>query len=272
MRINETVLEMHYHAEVINLIKKALGLGPGNNFNFYKYSPQREKFIGFDQAFVMSQATDDALFSALKNSAESASYNMGPVFVGLFLQYKVVQLMQKKSKQTPPDFTSPPFYRVGLYTSRSANNDKSQHELLYELAKNNAGAFVYYACPMLFEKAKLYEPVDLNELRLPELSSCTSAYLDNDKHFIFFDSPTSQPVWKSEPANGEAIGPEEMATLLANYLKATKPQQSAEHVRGILASLGALPESVKDTPKTARDILADALTIISVDFNSKARA
>ena len=79
-------------------------------------------------------------------------------------------------------------------------------------------------------------------------------------------------MWKSEPANGEAIGPEEMATLLANYLKATKPQQSAEHVRGILASLGALPESVKDTPKTARDILADALTIISVDFNSKARA
>jgi hypothetical protein len=57
MRINETVLEMHYHAEVINLIKKTLGLGPKGDFNFYKYSPQREKFIGFDQAFVMSQAS-----------------------------------------------------------------------------------------------------------------------------------------------------------------------------------------------------------------------
>lgn len=272
MRINETVLEMHYHAKVINLIKKTLTLGPKGDFNFYKYSPQREKFIGFDQAFVMSQAPDDSLFKALKNAAQSSGYNMGPKFVGLFLQYKVVQLMQKKSKKNPPPVTSAPFYRAGLYTSRSAENDKSQHELLYELEKNNPGAFVYYACPMLFDKAKLYEQADLSELRLPKLSSCPSAYLDNDKHFIFFDSPTSQPVWKSEPVIGEAIGPEEMAVELVNYLRETTPKQSAERVRELLASLRSLPESVEDTPETARDILANALTIISVDFNAKARA
>lgn len=272
MSINETVLEMHYHAEVLALIKKTLGLGPKAAFNFYKYSPQREKFVGFDQAFVMSQDHDDALFKALKSAAQSSSYNMGPKFVGLFLQYKVVQLMQRRSKKNPPPVPSSPFYRANLYTSRSSENEKSQHELLYELEKNNPDAFVYYACPMLFDKAKLYEQADLSELRLPKLSSCPSAYLDNDKHFIFFDSPTSHPVWKSEPVNGVAISVEEMAVELANYLRETTPQQSAERVSSLLSSLGLSSESIEEMSETARDVLADALTIISVDVEPSLRA
>lgn len=266
MRINETVLEMHFHTEVLNLIKRTLGLGPKAAFNFYKYSPQLEKFVGFDQAFVMSQDHDDALFKALKGAAQSSSYRMGPKFVGLFLQYKVVQLMQKKSRKNPPPVTSSPFYRASLYTSRSAENEKSQHELLYHLEQNNPGAFVYYACPMLFDKAKLYERADLSELRLPRLSSCPSAYLDNDKHFIFFDSPTSPPIWKSEPVMGEAISPEEMAIELANYLRETTPQQSVERMNSLLSFLRVSPESTDDISETAREILADALTIISIDM------
>ena len=142
MRINETVLEMHFHSVLIDLVKKKLGLGPNAKFNFYKYSPQLEKFVGFDQAFVMSQLPDDVLFNQLKSSATNSNYHMGATFVGLFLQFKVVQKLDKKSKKSPPPVSTSPYYRVSLYTSRSSANEKSQHELLYQLAQNNAGAFV----------------------------------------------------------------------------------------------------------------------------------
>ncbi len=65
MSINETVLEMHYHKPLFELISKNLGLGTGS-FNFYKYSPQRECFVGFDQAFIKSELTEQQMFNALK--------------------------------------------------------------------------------------------------------------------------------------------------------------------------------------------------------------
>lgn len=265
MRINETVLEMHFHSAVIDLIKKKLGLGPHAKFNFYKYSPQLEKFVGFDQAFVMSQLPDDVLFQQLKSSATSSSYHMGSTFVGLFLQFKVVQKLDKKSKKNPPPVSSSPYYRVSLYTSRNSSNEKSQHELLYQLAKNNAGAFVYYACPMIFDKVKLYTSPDLNDLRLAKLDKSPGPYTDNDKHFIFYDTPNSSPVWKSEPVIGEAISPEDMATDVAAYIREVTPSKSLENLRNILSELSVLSQNREVVTEHVQSLLIDALTIISIE-------
>ena len=45
---------MHFHGALMDLVERKPGLGPGAQFNFYKYSPQLEQIVGFDQAFVAS--------------------------------------------------------------------------------------------------------------------------------------------------------------------------------------------------------------------------
>lgn len=51
MTVNETVLEMHYHRATIECFRRHFGVGDGTRkFHFYKYSPQREAFVGFDHS------------------------------------------------------------------------------------------------------------------------------------------------------------------------------------------------------------------------------
>ena len=268
MAINETVLEMHFHSTLVNLIKNKLGLGPGAQFNFYKYSPQLEKFVGFDQAFVMSQLSDRDLFDLLKKAAQNSNYAVSPTVVGMFLQFKVVQRMDRRSRKNPPPVASSPYYRVPLYTTRKSLSEKSQHELLYNLSKNNNGAFVYYACPFVFDKSRLYSPADLNDLRLAELSSCPSDYTDNDKHYIFYESVSSQPVWKSEPVNGIAINAEKMAERVANYINEVSPDQSVNNLRSMFTKMTQESDELPEKAESVMNLLANAFTVISVTKES----
>jgi len=265
MRIGETVLEMHFHSALMKLIEEKLGLGPKASFNFYKYSPQLEKFIGFDQAYVMSQLSDKVLFSKLKTAALTSDYKMGPKFVGLFLQFKVVHELKKKSKTMPPSIKSAPCYRVSLYTSRTATNVQSQHELLYQLSKNTPGAFVYYACPMIFDKVKLYAPPNMADLRLAKVDSCPGPYTDNDKHYIFYATPNAAPIWKSDPVIGEAVGPEDMATSIANYFRETSAVQSLENLRAILSAINVSSILAQEAPESTRNLVLEAFTILAIN-------
>jgi hypothetical protein len=225
MSINETVLEMHYHHALIDLFRKTFGLGKGC-FNFYKYSTQRECFVGFDQAFIQTDLSEEELFNELKLSASKNNYTLSNFFVGLFLQYKVVKEMKKRSKSTPKQVTSKSHYRVSLDTKKNINTGFSQHELLYQLNKNN-GAFVYYACPMIFDRAELYNPkVDLEKLKLAKVSSCTSIYSDNETHFIYYNDINSIPIWCSEPVEGISISPSLMVTEIKEKILTDNFQQS----------------------------------------------
>jgi hypothetical protein len=68
----------------------------------------------------------------------------------------------------PTSVSNTPHYRAELSTQKNRQSGVSQHELLYRLNMNK-GAFVYYACPMLFDKTDLYEvEVDLNLTRIIE--------------------------------------------------------------------------------------------------------
>lgn len=44
----------------MELIRETVGLGADGHMNFYKWSPQKECFVGFDQAYVKTQLSDDA--------------------------------------------------------------------------------------------------------------------------------------------------------------------------------------------------------------------
>lgn len=259
MSINETVLEMHYHKSLMELFSTNLGLGAGA-FNFYKYSPQRECFVGFDQAFVRSDLTDQEMFEKLKSSALSNGYRLSSTFIGLFLQYKVVKQMQRRPGHTPSMITNRPYYRVSLDTKKNINTGFSQHELLYNL-NSNIGAFVYYACPMLFERTELYssEP-DLESLRLADVTSCPDAYSDNDSHFIYFNDTNSTPIWCSDPVEGKAISPKQMIGAISQQIQEVA---RSEEGRSLWDELFAPIELSKGEEKIRPlDLVHETLTIL----------
>lgn len=108
MAITETVLEMHFHKPIMDLIRETFGLGPTGQMNFYKWSPQRECFVGFDQAYVKTQLGEDEFFDLLKESAASGEYRLDDVLFGYFLQFKVVHLARNRSIYTPPEISNSP--------------------------------------------------------------------------------------------------------------------------------------------------------------------
>lgn len=228
--MNETVLEMHYHRALLDAFSQIYGLGARGHFNFYKYSTQRECFIGFDQAYIKSELSQEDMFELLKNAAKNNGCQLPDLFLGYFLQFKVVKKMAKRSKITPPVIQNRPHFRVELDTIKNANTGFSQHEILYLLNKNT-GAMTYYACPMIFDQSSLYDiDVDLNELQLADLSTCPSEYIDNGNHYIYFNTTTSDPVWCSDPVDGKSIIGGEFAKIISKEIDSSSPQELADQL------------------------------------------
>lgn len=267
MAITETVLEMHYHRPLMDLIRETYGLGPAGKFNFYKYSPQREVYLGFDQAFAMTELSDADFFAQLKQSAMTTNYKLPSRFVAYFLQYKVVTELQRRQAQTPSTITSKPHCRASLDTTKNDRTGFSQHELLFNLHRND-GAMVYYACPMIFDKAALYEVnVNLDPLRLVDLASCPSDFTDNSKHYIYFDQKTAEPVWCSEPVEGKGRTPKQFAEQVVAALRQLTPSASSEKLSALLRSVKSLVDTegaAAGASSNGLALVADSLTIVQV--------
>ncbi|HVI57737.1 MAG TPA: hypothetical protein VM619_02535 [Luteimonas sp.] len=267
MSINETVLEMHFHHALMDLFRSTLGVGPTGKISFYKYSPQKECFVGFDQAWVMTDVPDETLFKDLKEAAQGASYNLKSRYVGYFLQYKVVKRMVRKPKKKPNPVASAPYGRVAISNQANINSGSSQHELLFNLCKNK-GALTYYACPSIFDKAELYKAeADLGKLHLVDVTSCPSDFKDNQKHHIYFELPSMDPTWCSDPVPGVVISAEQMAKGLTERLRKS-PREEADRLFNCLTQLRAIQRERENTDfdlGNNSDWGLQALTVIRVD-------
>lgn len=269
MSITETVLEMHYHHPLMELIRDTYGLGLTGSFNFYKYSPQREVFLGFDQAYAMTELSDEDFFKKLSAAAMNDSYQISQRFLAYFLQFKVVSEMKRHLKHTPQLIQSRPHYRVSLDTTKNDRTGFSQHELLYNLERND-GAMVYYACPMIFDKGSLYEvDVNLDLLRLVEMSSCPSSFADNSNHYVYFDQKDSEPIWCSDPVKGSAVSPQDFAKRLVDTLRQASPEASRQEVFNLLNKIKGLAAQSEKTEQTESDseglaLVADSLMIVEL--------
>lgn len=261
LTINEATLEMHFHAALMDLFRETFGLGPTGSIEFFKYSPQLEKFVGFDQAYVKTEMSGEELYDELETAASQNGYKLSKSIYGYFLQFKVVKPRVKASKSTPTGFTTP-YYSSDLTTQRKKANDPSQHELLHQLAQNQ-GAMVYYACPMVFDRTDLYRPkADLDKLTLAEVSSCPNAYVDNGRHSVCFQTETGAPNWCSDPVEGVAITAKQFVSLLAEKL--TSPEQRIANA-GMLSkflSSRSFVEEIKS--EDVLSLIGDALTIVTV--------
>lgn len=250
MSITETVLEMHYHRPLIELFRDTFGIGKSGSINFYKYSQQKERFVGFDQAFVKTELSMDEFYRYLKQASQ-ADYRLQDFMFGYFLQYKVVKAMKRRSRKTPPQIRNHSHYRITLDTSKK-NNKLPQHEVLYKLNTNPA-AMVYYACPMLFDREELYDlDPDLENLRLADFDDCTDQYTDNDTHHIFFNDKGDIPVWCSDPVEGKAISPEGLVELIRSRYSRWLERDSENEIPDpsnfelVFEALGKIREEIND--------------------------
>lgn len=274
--ITETTLEMHFHNALMELFRSTYGLGIGGNLNFYKYSPQKECFVGFDQAYGASDLDEEQFYQQLKTAAASVNYSIGDTFLGYFLQYKVVHVRHKRSRYTPAEIRNTPHYKANLDTTKNRRSGVSQHELLYKLSKNR-GALVYYACPMIFDRTDLYEnPVDLDRLKLVDMTSCPSAYLDSDHHSVYFDDADALPVWCSDPVEGRRVTPRTFVTEVSRQrILDADTTASARHLLGLLFEPDTLGITRKlSDEKSGRrpsilSLVAESLTIIRISGVNK---
>jgi hypothetical protein len=198
--IYESLLEMHFHSAIIELFKSTFG---AKFLQIIKPSPQEEAWLGFDQGFVRTKLTTEEF----KEYFKSDKLN-NHIFFGYFLQFKIVEKMIKKSKFIPETYTKP-YFRSKISNSKHSNGQRSQHEILYEL-NGIHGASVFYACPMLFNREKLWEKPNLDHIRFVDIATAPGNWSINSKHHICFQNECDdKPLWCSIPHLGKSISSNE---------------------------------------------------------------
>lgn len=201
----ESLLEMHFHSALINFYASRFG---ATFLKLYKPVLQKEMWVGFDQGWTSSNLTEEELFEALKSAIRTSGTSVDRFFLGEFLQFKVVDVLTRRSEKMPQAYSTP-YYRSELSLRPNKSSGISQHETLLRLNGIN-NATVLYACGMIFTQAELWEPPDVSKLRFVDITSAPSGWATNENHYIAFQYPTDPtPFWCSEPVQGLAYGIEE---------------------------------------------------------------
>ncbi len=168
--------------------------------------------------------------------------------------------MVNRSRTLPQSISARPYFRSSLSTKKDTKTGYSQHELLYSL-KDNVGAFVYYTCPMIFDRTDLYGDItDLSTLRLVDLKSCPEDYSDNDSHYLYFNAPNATPIWCSTPTEGIALSAEEVVEDMRLNLPEIASSESQSSLWDKLFSVAE--ESRGPAKQKYLDLLHESLIII----------
>lgn len=208
--ITEALLEMHFYRPLFDLFEATYGQ---RVLRVLKPSQNKEAFLGFDLAWVRTQP-GAPLAGVQQNLQEfvHTGTSVATVFLGYFLQFKVVDEVQRKSKSMPSGF-KPPYFRVELSMHPNEQTGISQHETLLRL-RALPNTDVSYACPMLFDETELHRPPTLDDLRIVPVATAPQGYASNERHFIAFQDVDAQPVWCSEPVAGRAVHPRDWVATL----------------------------------------------------------
>jgi len=197
----ESLLEMHFHAALIDLFSRTFGRP---FLKMIKPSTRKEYKYGFDQGFVWTDDLEDQFLSDLETSITAQSTRQDRMYLAYFFQFKRVDKISRNSTYKPATYHTP-YYRSPISLTPNKFTKLSQHDTLLRLA-NIRNAMVYYACGMIFDQSEVWEPVDLEKLRFVPLSSSPTNLNLNQSHFITFQTKTDPtPLWCSEPVQGESL-------------------------------------------------------------------
>jgi hypothetical protein len=201
--ISEALLEMHFHASLIDLFESFFG---AKFVKLLKPTQPQECWVGFDQGWASTSLSERALYEELKTAIrDNKTDSIEKMYLGYFFQFKIVDNVTRRSKLMPSSFSTP-YYRSELSLQPNSQTGISQHETLQRLLKVK-NALVYYACGMLFDSGELYQkPVDLERLRFVPVAEAPSGWATNQRHFIVFQTiDDSNPKWCSTPVDGSSI-------------------------------------------------------------------
>lgn len=187
---NEALLELHYHRALVDAFSAAFG---AHFLRMLKPSTQQEVWVGFDQGWVHTSISTQDLYNQLASDIQGGQSQSPPFHLGYFLQFKVVNQLLRRSRFTPNHFTAP-YFRSELSVWRNPNTGLSQHDTLRRLGAM-PGAEAYYACPFLFDVDAIYEYPDLNTLQIVDVRSAPASIIDDDRHFIAFQSLANPAPW-----------------------------------------------------------------------------
>lgn len=200
--VTEALLEMHFHRPLLDFFCEKYGY---RKLKAYKPSPQREKWLGFDQVWADTPISTTELAEELKNHIKDGSSSNPTFCIGYFLQFKLVSRFSRRSRHTP-ELVRAPYYRVEIDTKPDPNTKLSQHDVLKKIS-TLSGAFTYYACGMIFDSMELYDTDSaLDKLCLVDVKQSPDYTMDDERHFIYFQTKDDKaPIWKSNPFEGKAI-------------------------------------------------------------------
>lgn len=197
----EALLEMHFHRALLSLFEQTFG---ARVLRLIKPSTRREAWVGFDQGWVRTTISEEALLRQLREAIASPSASVPNFYLGYFLQFKCVERMSSRSRYCPPSYSTP-YYRAELSLSPNRGSGLSQHETLLRLSGIHR-ADVNYACCMLFESDEIYDDPDLDKLRVVPVTSGPSGWVTNERHFITFQNVgDATPFWMSEPHEARSV-------------------------------------------------------------------
>ena len=190
----ECLLEMNYFRLLLEEYKQIM-----NNPNIVVFKPTavQEKWYGFDQSFISTANSNPQTIDDIKGFIHNGRKISDLIYQAVFLQFKVVDRMQRRSARMPPSFQTP-YYRSELYLDRNRDTGLSQHETLLRISglKN---AETHYVCPMIFSIEDIRRTPTTSDLQFVDLRTAPSGWVTTEKHAICFQTPQSSPVWCSDP-------------------------------------------------------------------------
>ncbi len=234
--VNEALLEMYFLQALIEDYSKKYGV---KFLKLLKPSPQNETWVGFDQGWVHTSLSMSELYEELKENIRSVSIVSKHLFLGFFLQFKIVDRIKKSSSLMPSGYRTP-YYRSELSLKPNERTGLSQHETLLILSRIK-NANVFYACGMLFEINQIYSKPDIADLRMVPINTAPVGWNTNERHFITFQAPNDPgPWWCSKPSEGVSYSVDQWFSKDIGI--GPKPM-NAEEIRALIIEAAATLEN-----------------------------
>ena len=253
--ITETLLEMYYFSALRDHFCDLFG---EDYLRILKPSPNREKWLGFDQGWVKAKKTGLPLERDLKGFIHSDKKPLD-VFRAFFLQFKVVE--SRRTRRGAPDGWTAPWFAAPLSLEADKDTKISQHETLKRLSQLD-NSEVSYACPMIFSLDEIIRPPDLTTLRTIDVRSAPDGWLTSGSHKIAFQTPTSDALWCSDPESAKDLD-------LAQALERLRPMSED----GLDEYLATVSKEIWGgfEPSSDRNRLPESLIVIGSAKQTKRR-
>lgn len=211
--VNEALLEMYFLKALVDYYSNQYGI---RYLKLLKPSPQNEVWVGFDQAWVNTSVSTAELYNELKEAIRVKNTTVNSLYLGFFLQFKMVDKITRKSSYMPKGYNTP-YYRSELSLNPNERTRLSQHDTLLRL-NSIKNANVSYACGMLFDIDAIYSEPNIADLRIVPISSAPNGWNTNERHFITFQNKCdNNPLWCSEPVKGLSYSVEQWLSSNFDY-------------------------------------------------------